>query len=368
MTKIKVLVVDDSPLIRKILTDILARDPCITVVGSAEDPYDARSKIKKLHPDVITLDIEMPKMDGLTFLEKLMRLRPMPVVMVSTLTAKGAEATMRALSLGAVDFLPKPKANVEKCLHDYADDLIDKIKAASATNINALTSNHLAVAGSLPSDKIIHTPDLLSCNTNIKLVAIGSSTGGTEAIAEIIKDIPTDFPGIVITQHIPAKFSEAFANRLNRKSSVKVLEAQNGQIIEKGHVYIAPGEHHLTVVKEGYNYKCRVFTGERVNRHSPSVEVLFKSIVKNVGAEVISVMLTGMGKDGATAMQEIHQQGGITIAQDKNSSVVWGMPGAAVALGCVDKIVPLNKIAQEMIGICRSQGKPSFSSAISAHN
>lgn len=369
MNKIKVLVVDDSALIRKLLTDILDADFDITVVGSAEDPFDAREKIKKLNPDVITLDIEMPKMDGLTFLEKLMRLHPMPVVMVSTLTEKGAEATMRALKLGAVDFLPKPTMNVEKALNDYSDDLISKVKAANETNIHALLSSvsSLSPMDALPHKNIVSSPKLLACNTTVKLVAIGSSTGGTEAIAKVVKDIPVDFPGIVITQHIPAKFSEAFAGRLNRSCSVTIVEADDGQSIEKGHVYIAPGDHHLAVVKDRDGYKCRVFSGERVNRHCPSVEVLFKSIAQHVGPDVISVMLTGMGKDGATAMQEIHNQGGATIAQDKNSSVVWGMPGAAVALGCVDSVVPLDKIAAEMMQICRSKGKPSFSKSMPAN-
>jgi len=367
MSKIKVLIVDDSALIRKILSEILNADPNIMVIGTAEDPYDAREKIKKLRPDVITLDIEMPKMDGLTFLEKLMRLRPMPVVMVSTLTEKGSEATMKALTLGAVDFLPKPKTNVENSLLDYADDLVEKVKAAKATNINALLSNSSVSAKSgLPTSSNIIAPPLMGCNTQVKLVAIGSSTGGTEAIASIVKDIPIDFPGIVITQHIPAKFSKAFADRLNRTCKVTVVEASDGQPIEKGHVYIAPGDFHMSVVKNGYGYKCKVYSGERVNRHCPSVEVLFKSVVDNVGPDVISVMLTGMGKDGATAMQQIHEQGGVTIAQDEQSSVVWGMPGAAVALNCVDKVIPLDKIANEMLTLCQSKGKPSFNKALSA--
>lgn len=361
MNKIKVLVVDDSALIRKILTEILSNDSGIDVVGSAEDPYDAREKIKRLNPDVITLDIEMPKMDGLTFLEKLMRLHPMPVVMVSTLTEKGAEATMKALALGAVDFLPKPKTDVENSLHEYADDLVHKIKAAKATNLNALIPDeNQDNVYSLPNNNQVHTPELLGAPSKIKLVAIGSSTGGTEALASLLKSIPTDFPGIVITQHIPAKFSQAFAARLDRTCAITAKEASDGDIIEPGHVYVAPGEHHLSIEKYGNKYKCRVFSGERVNRHCPSVEVLFKSVVKNVGRDVISVMLTGMGKDGATAMQEIHNIGGATVAQDEQSSVVWGMPGAAVQLGCVDKVLPLNKIAEELIQQCKGKSRPTL--------
>ena len=360
MNKIKVLVVDDSALIRSIITKILSSDQSIEVVGTAQDPYDAREKIKQLNPDVLTLDIEMPRMDGLTFLENLMRLHPMPVVMVSTLTEKGAEATMRALSIGAVDFLPKPKTDVEHGLNEYAEDLIDKIKAAKATNLNALASDKKITNLNNSSNSKVHQPEPMACHTKVKLVAIGSSTGGTEALASLLRDIPTDFPGIVITQHIPPKFSHAFAERLNRTCAITANEAKDGQIIEAGHVYIAPGEHHLRVEKANHNYVCRVFAGERVNRHCPSVEVLFKSVAKNVGSKIISVMLTGMGKDGATAMQELHKLGAFTIAQDEQSSVVWGMPGAAVKLGCVDKVLPLSKIPSELVSLCRDN-------SISAH-
>ena len=367
MEKIKVLVVDDSALIRRLFSDMLNADPEIEVIDTANDPIEARSKIKQHNPDVLTLDIEMPKMDGLTFLEKLMRLHPMPVVMISSHTQKGAECVMRALQIGAVDFMPKPASNEDDSLHVYANNLVNKVKIASRANV----AKHLEVNDknqpNNPVDGKLHSitptnPDLLDCKTNIQLVAIGSSTGGTEAVAEVLKFIPSDFPPIVITQHIPSKFSKAFAERLNRHCACTIIEAQDGDEIKPGHVYIAPGGMQMEVVKYKYKLMCKVYEGEKVNRHRPSVEVLFKSVAKVVGKKVISVMLTGMGDDGSASMQDIKDVGGITIAQDEKSSVVWGMPGAAVKLGCIDRVIALNKIAPELLTICREDSRPSISS------
>ncbi len=369
MKKIKVLVVDDSALIRRLFSDMLNADADIEVIETANDPIEARSKIKQYNPDVITLDIEMPKMDGITFLEKLIRLHPMPVVMISTHTQKGAECVMKCLQIGAVDFMPKPIGNDEDSLNIYAANLVSKVKAASQVNVSkhqmiTESYNSLSVDGK-PANSI-YQPEPLNCNTNIRLVAIGSSTGGTEALAKLIHDIPADFPPIVITQHIPSKFSKAFADRLDRHCAVKVVEAQDGDEIVPGHVYIAPGGKQLEVVKYKYNLACKVYEGEKVNRHCPSVEVLFKSVANVVGKKVLCVMLTGMGDDGSAAMQDIQKNGGITIAQDEKSSVVWGMPGAAVKLGNVDKVISLDKIATELIKLCRDDARNSLSQLRSA--
>ena len=363
MDKIKTLIIDDSTVVQLLLAKILEADPEIEVVDVAKDPIEARQKIKQHNPDVLTLDIEMPRMDGLTFLEKLMRLRPMPVIMISALTNKSAVSTLRAMELGAVDFIPKPKVGCGESLEHYSAEIIRKVKSASRTNVSALTGIHEAILITDNTDKQgVFQPEKLGCNTNIHLAAIGSSTGGTEAVASILKVMPTDFPGIVITQHIPPKFSKAFAERVNDICEITVEEAVDGQKIETGHAYVAPGGYHMEVIKDRLRYVCRVYEGERVNRHCPSVEVLFQSVAQNVGPNVISVMLTGMGKDGSTGMQEINNIGGRTIAQNEETSVVWGMPGAVVKLGCVDKVLPLNDIPAEMIKICRKEARKSFRS------
>ncbi len=363
MDKIKTLIIDDSRVIQSLLTKILQADPAIEVVDVASDPIEARAKIKQHNPDVLTLDIEMPKMDGLTFLEKLMRLRPMPVIMISSLTNKSAVATLRAMELGAVDFIPKPKVDCGESLEIYSSEIVRKVKSASKTNVSALPQMHEVETCATKTDENgVYHPEKLGCNTNVGLVAIGSSTGGTEAVSKILRLIPIDFPGIVITQHIPPKFSKAFADRVNSICAITVVEAEDGQKIEPGHAYVAPGGYHLEVVKRNLSYVCRIYEGERVNRHCPSVEVLFQSIAKNVTSHVISVMLTGMGKDGDTGMQAIHEMGGRTIAQDENTSVVWGMPGSAVKLGCVDKILALDKIANEMISLCRQDVRKALRS------
>ncbi|KPJ89730.1 MAG: chemotaxis protein [Gammaproteobacteria bacterium SG8_11] len=357
MTKIKVLIVDDSALVRQLLTEILNSAPGIEVVGTAHDPYMAREKIKQLNPDVLTLDVEMPKMDGITFLSNLMRLRPMPVVMVSSLTEQGADVTLQALELGAVDFVSKPKTDLAHTLNDYAEEIVEKVKIAATAKVRAIerrTVEPKHVEAKQPADAILsraHAPRHFK--TTDKIIAIGASTGGTEAIKEVLMELPPDTPGIVITQHIPEAFSKPFAHRMNGVSAMTVFEAKDGQQIVPGHVYIAPGNRHLLVARDGARYICRLNDGPPVNRHKPSVDVLFRSVAQNVGPNAVSVILTGMGDDGAKGMLEMKEEGAPTIAQDEASSVVWGMPGEAVRLGCVDKVLPLRKIAGEILKLVR---------------
>ncbi|NOY66121.1 MAG: chemotaxis response regulator protein-glutamate methylesterase [Gammaproteobacteria bacterium] len=352
MAKIKVLVVDDSALVRQLLTEILNSDSGIEVVGTASDPLIARDKIKELNPDVLTLDVEMPKMDGITFLKNLMRLRPMPVVMVSTLTEKGADLTLNALELGAVDIVSKPKIDLANALQDYAEEIIGKVKNAATANVRAIEKQvkSMQVDKKLSADAILEKQNAAkNFNTTDKLIAIGASTGGTEAIKDVLIELPADTPGTVITQHIPEAFSASFAARMNSLSKMVVCEAEDGQQILAGHVYIAPGDKHLMVKRNGARYICELNDGPRVNRHKPSVDVLFRSVAQCAGQNAIAIILTGMGDDGAKGMEEMHNTGAPTIAQDEKSSVVWGMPGEAVKLGCVDHVVPLNLVAQKIL-------------------
>lgn len=353
--KIKVLIVDDSALVRQILTEILDRDPGITVVGSAADPYAAREKIKRLNPDVLTLDVEMPRMDGVTFLSNLMRLHPMPVVMVSSLTEAGASITLQALELGAVDFVTKPKVDLAHTLDDYALEIREKVKVAARARVQERSTTSIKPALAQVAEK--HSADVIlkpadrrkPFKTTESLIAIGASTGGTEAIKEVLIRVPLGCPGIVITQHIPEAFSGPFARRMDSVATISVCEAQDGQQIIPGHAYIAPGDQHLMVVRDGARYVCRLSSGPPVNRHRPSVDVLFRSVAENVGQNAVGVILTGMGDDGARGMKEMHAAGAPTIAQDEQTSVVWGMPGQAVKQGGVDKIMPLDAIAAQML-------------------
>jgi len=353
--KIKVLIVDDSALIRQVLSKIIESDPELEVVGTAVDPIVARDKIKSLKPDVLTLDIEMPRMDGITFLRNLMRLHPMPVVMISTLTSAGAEVTLEALEIGAIDFVSKPKLDVSEQLQSYSDEIIEKVKtAASAKLRGSVTKSIPKVAEKLTVDAVIPKRSPASSYKNSdKFFAIGASTGGTEAIKEVLMRMPADAPGIVITQHIPAAFSAPFAKRMGSVTNMTVHHAIDGQQILPGNVYIAPGDRHLIVEKSGNRLVCRLNDGPLVNRHKPSVDVLFRSVVQAVGDNVIGVMLTGMGNDGALGTKEMYDAGAITIAQNEESSVVWGMPGSAVEMGGVEHIVSLDKIAEKMLDVCK---------------
>lgn len=357
MKKIRVLIVDDSSLVRRMLTEILSSDPGIEVVGSAMDPYIAREKIKKLNPDVLTLDVEMPKMDGIKFLDNLMRLRPMPVVMISSLTEKNADVTLKALELGAFDFISKPKNDIANELENYSTEIISKIKAASRarlqTRLNVLTDEKKETDHDIDerfSATVILKRNRIPVKSGIseKIIAIGASTGGTEAIKEILLALRPESPGIVIAQHIPKAFSTAFAIRMDSMSQLKVQEATDGQKILAGNAYIAPGDKHLLVVKDGRHYCCKLNDGPPVNRHKPSVDVLFRSVAQEVGKNATGILLTGMGADGARGLLEILESGGMTIAQDEITSVVWGMPGAAVELGAANYILPLDRIVNKI--------------------
>ncbi|MGV6853046.1 MAG: protein-glutamate methylesterase/protein-glutamine glutaminase [bacterium] len=346
---IKVLVIDDSALVRQLLTEILNRDAEIEVVGAAPDPMIARTKIKQLNPDVLTLDVEMPKMDGVSFLRNLMRLRPMPVVMVSTLTEQGADVTIEALSLGAVDFIAKPKTDLQRGLDEYADELIRKVKNAAKAQVQQLTVMEQSV-----SSKPVKP---LGFRTTDQVIAIGASAGGTEALKVVLSNMPVDAPGVVITLHIPPVFSKSFADRMNTLSPMEVAEAQDGQQILPGHVYVAPGDRHMEVVRDGAMYRCSLKDGPVVCRHKPSVDVLFRSVAKSVGKNAIAAMLTGMGVDGSEALGEIQKTGAPTIIQDEATCVVWGMPGEAARLGHGDEILPLQKIAPRLVQLAAEHAR-----------
>ncbi|TCO76574.1 protein-glutamate methylesterase/protein-glutamine glutaminase [Chromatocurvus halotolerans] len=346
--KIRVLVVDDSALIRRLLTDMLNSAPDIEVVGTAADPLIARDKIKSLKPDVLTLDIEMPRMDGITFLRNLMRLRPMPVVMVSTLTEQGADVTLQALEIGAVDFVTKPKLDVSRALNDYVEELVTKVRAASVAKVRRLASLE-SPQPMQSSDAVIPRRPAHHLRTTDQIIAIGASTGGTEAIKSVLMGMPRDAPGIVIAQHIPPGFSAAFADRMDRLTPLNVKEAEDGDVVIPGHAFVAPGDRHLLLVRNGARYVCRLNDGEPVNRHRPSVDVLFRSVLQAAGINAVSAILTGMGADGAEGLREMREAGLHTIAQDEGTSVVWGMPGEAFKRGGACEVLPLQAIARHLL-------------------
>jgi len=354
MKRVRVLVIDDSALVRRLMSAMLACDPEIEVVGTAADPLIAREKIKQLNPDVLTLDVEMPHMDGLTFLENLMRLRPMPVVMVSSLTHEGAEVTLRALELGAVDFFAKPTQDLASCFGEGAQLMCAKVKLAALTRPRARTAVHKldVVEPRLSADAVLPRPSVAMRRGEFPIIAIGASTGGTEAVRVVLEGMPADAPPILVTQHIPEAFSGAFAARMNRCSAMRVCEAMDGQPIESGQVYIAPGGQHLLMMWDGTRYVCRLHDGPLVNRHKPSVDVLFRSIAAHA-ADAIAVLLTGMGDDGARGLLELQQGGAATLVQDQESSVVWGMPGAAWKLGAANEMLPLDRIAERLLALAR---------------
>jgi two-component system, chemotaxis family, protein-glutamate methylesterase/glutaminase len=344
---IKVLIVDDSALVRRILSELLSAAPGIEVVGTATDAFMARDKIKQLNPDVLTLDVEMPRMDGVTFLRNLMRLRPMPVVMVSSLTEHGAEITLDALAVGAVDYLPKPKADLAATLGDYGAELVAKIKMAAAARVRPASESRVAQP-KLSADAVLAKSAPRHLRTTERIIAIGASTGGLEAIREVITQLPPDTPGILIAQHIPKAFSTPFARRMNDCCMMTVCEAENGQQVLPGHIYIAPGDRHLVLERSGARYICRLDDGQPVNRHKPSVDVLFRSVAQAAGRNAIGAILTGMGKDGALGLKEMRDTGAPTIAQDEATSVVWGMPGEAVHLDAAAHVLPLQSIASKL--------------------
>jgi two-component system chemotaxis response regulator CheB len=345
--KIKVLLVDDSALVLKILTTALNLTDDIHVVGTATDPYMARERIKELAPDVLTLDVEMPRMDGLSFLANLMRLRPMPVVMISTLTRKGSEVTLNALELGAVDFIAKPSADMQGNLDEFVREVQDKVRSAARARVRPLEG---PAGGHAPASAAPVRAPKATVSTAFKhMIAIGASTGGTEAIKAVLMGLPADCPPIVVTQHIPPQFSASYAKRLDDTCAMRVVEASHNQPILAGTVYIAPGDQHLSVHKFNGDYMCKLSQGERVNRHRPAVDVLFDSVIAHTDKNTIGVLLTGMGADGARGLLRMHDHGCYTIVQDEESSVVWGMPGAAANLGAADEILPLSKIAARLL-------------------
>lgn len=345
MKKIKVLVVDDSPVFRTLLTQIIRSDAELEVIAAAEDPYEARELIKKLNPDVLTLDIEMPKMNGVQFLKNLMRLRPMPVVMISTLTQHGADATLTALELGAVDYFPKPAVENTADLTGYKELINEKIKTAARANVF-----HQDVASKSSVAEISG-----KCS-NTDIIAIGASTGGTEAIKKLLSQLPAGLPPIVMTQHISALFSPSFARRLDDHSAIHVQELSEQQVVlEKGHAYLAPGDQHLVVIRKGDKLIAVRDDRPLVSRHKPSVDVMFDSVAETVGSRAIGIILTGMGQDGAQGLLKIQQSGGQTIAQDKATSVVWGMPRVAVEMNAADYILSLDSVAGKVCSLVVSE-------------
>jgi two-component system chemotaxis response regulator CheB len=341
---IRVLVVDDSALIRTILARGLNADSNIEVVGTAADPYIARDKIVELKPDVMTLDVEMPRMDGLEFLRKLMVQYPIPVVMVSALTERGKRITIEALEAGAVDFVTKPKADVQRGLEDMMRELQTKVKLASTANVSHWKSKKVAQAKIVPSSKAL-------AETTDKIIVIGASAGGTEAIKDVISLFPINSPGVVIVQHMPAGFTQMFAERLNSLCDMAVKEAQDGDRIMPGQILLAPGGNHMKVIRSGGVYRVKVGPGENVCGHCPSVEVLMRSAAEAAGSNAVGVMLTGMGSDGAGGMKAMHDAGAPTIAQNEETCVVFGMPKMAIKAGGVDFVMPLSEIAQKVFNL-----------------
>ncbi|MEW5967790.1 MAG: chemotaxis response regulator protein-glutamate methylesterase [Pseudomonadota bacterium] len=349
--KIKVLIVDDSALIRSVMKEIVGSQPDMEVVGVAPDPLVARELIKQTNPDVLTLDVEMPKMDGLDFLERLMRLRPMPVVMVSSLTERGSEITMRALELGAVDFVTKPKLDIQSGMRDFTDLIADKIRAAAVANIKPRTPAQQQAAAT----RLAEVRNAFS--TSEKLIIIGASTGGTEAIKDFLVQLPPDSPGVLITQHMPPGFTHSFANRLDKLCRISVKESEGDERVLPGHAYLAPGHSHLLLVRSGANYMTKLDQGPPVNRHRPSVDVLFRSAAAAAGRNAVGVILTGMGRDGAAGMLEMKNAGAYNLAQDEATCVVFGMPKEAIAIGATHEVAPLHELPKRAMDYFASQGR-----------
>ncbi|MCS4511767.1 protein-glutamate methylesterase/protein-glutamine glutaminase [Xylophilus ampelinus] len=353
MKKIRVIVVDDSALVRSLLSEIINRQPDMECIGTANDPLIAREMIRERNPDVVTLDVEMPRMDGIDFLGRLMRLRPMPVVMISTLTERGAEVTLRALELGATDFVAKPRVGVANGLSELATQIVDKVRIAAKAQIRRApvpAPAQAAAPGTTAAPPPATSSALLGRVSTEKLIFIGASTGGTEAIRHVLTPLPADCPAILITQHMPPGFTTSFAARLNGLCRITVKEATHGERILPGHAYIAPGGRQFSIGRSGANYMAVVEDTEPVNRHKPSVEVLFRSAAAMAGRNAYGIMLTGMGADGAKAMREMKDAGSYNYVQDEASCIVFGMPREAIAHGAADEVLPLDQIAPALIG------------------
>jgi two-component system chemotaxis response regulator CheB len=334
---IKVLVVDDSALIRSLLGTIIKAEKDLLLVGTAPDAYAARELINQFSPDVITLDIEMPKVDGLTFLEKLMKARPTPVVMISTLTEQGADATLRALELGAIDFIAKPKLDIAQGIEQYRVLILEKIRMAATAKVKKTEKAR------------INSQLTMGFTGTEKIIAVGASTGGTEAIKDFLVQLPVNSPAVVITQHMPPGFTTSFAKRLDSLCRLKVQEVVGGERILPGNAYLAPGNYHLSIKRSGADYIAQLLDSERVSGHKPSVDVMFQSLSNCAAKNTVAVILTGMGKDGAAGMYNLHQNGAYTFAQDEASCVVFGMPKEAINLGGIDEVLPLNDIAAAVV-------------------
>jgi len=360
MTKpVRVLIVDDSAVIRQLLSTLLSADPEIEVVGTAGDPFIARERIKALNPDVVTLDVEMPNMDGVTFLRKIMTLRPMPVIMISTLTQAGAETTLEALEIGAVDFVAKPTTDVANALAGLAGELQAKVKSAAHARVGV----HRPVERRPRPARPHHSAG--------RIIAIGASTGGVEALKVVLMDLPEDTPPVLITQHMPPRFTFAFAERLNRECPMTISEARHDDLVEPGHVYIAPGSHHLELVRSGGQYRCSLSEGPPVSGHRPSVDVLFRSVARVAGAAAVGAILTGMGKDGAEGLLEMRNAGAITLGQNEASSLIYGMPKVAFERGGVMHQHSLTDIAGAILDAChtgetREPHRPHVAAAVRA--
>jgi two-component system chemotaxis response regulator CheB len=345
---VRVLIVDDSALIQQLLTELLSADPEIEVVGTAGDPYVARERIKELNPDVVTLDIEMPRMDGVTFLRKIMALRPMPVIMISTLTKAAADITLEALEAGAVDFVAKPTTNVANSWEELAGELQGKVKAAAQMRLHARPAPQAAAV--LRRER--------SVDTSRKIVAIGASTGGVEALKQLLVNLPAVCPPILITQHMPPRFTAAFAERLNRECPMTVCEAAHNDVVQPNRVYIAAGSHHLELVRVAGRYHCSLNEGPPVSGHRPSVDVLFRSFARTIGSSAVGVILTGMGKDGSEGLLEMRQAGAVTLGQDEASSLIYGMPRVAFERGAVMRQFPLSRMADAILDACDEKVQP----------
>lgn len=353
MSTIKVMIVDDSAVVRQVLTATLQADPGIEVIGVASDPVFAIEKMQRNWPDVIVLDVEMPRMDGITFLKKLMGEHPTPVVICSTLTEKGAETTVQALAAGAAGIVTKPKMGLRDFLSDASDDLVSAVKAAARANVRRLVPMQQAAVAVQPkftADAILPAAAHAMAETTDRIVAIGTSTGGTQALERVLTTLPRVSPGIVIVQHMPEKFTGAFAERLNSLCQIEVREAKTGDRVIPGRALIAPGGRHMLIKRSGAQYHVEIVDGPPVSRHRPSVDVMFRSVAKCAGRNALGIIMTGMGDDGAKGMREMHEMGARTIAQDEESCVVYGMPKEAVKLGAVDKSVSLDLVGQEIVG------------------
>ncbi|HEY0330889.1 MAG TPA: chemotaxis response regulator protein-glutamate methylesterase [Rhodopseudomonas sp.] len=348
MSKIRVLIVDDSALVRQMLTQLLGSDPAIDVIGAAPDPLVAREMIKSLNPDVVTLDIEMPRMDGLAFLEKIMTLRPMPVLMISSLTQKGADTALRALALGAVDYVAKPTIGLRDGFEALREEIVAKVKMAASARVRPLCSDAPKAAAPSPAS---------GYSSSEKVIAIGASTGGVEALQTLLTQFPHDAPAMLVTQHMPAAFTASFAARLDQFCAVTVSQARDGERVLPGHVYIAPGGLHLELARSGANYICRVHDMPAVSGHRPSVDVLFRSVARAAGGNSVGIILTGMGSDGAAGLLEMRDAGASTIGQNEATCVVYGMPKVAHDRGATEVELPIGKISEQVLYRCRATAK-----------